>query len=324
MATEIERLDELLTKQEAKVRRAFLRYVELVQGSSVMALVLERLEQNDVRGAFAIIETYIARYADVLSDIQLEVGRETAAELQRLVGDAAAAISFDASFPRAAELVRTQRLGLIREFSDGQFRAVQQAVARGVSQGMGALELARRFRSAVGLTAQQESAVANFRRLLENDPAKALGRELRDRRFDRAVARAADDGTRLNRRQIDTMVNRYRARAIMARADTISRTEALRAYSEAREEALEQMLDQTGIDHERVERTWNSTRDERVRDHHAAMQGQKRPLGEPFVDGLGNRLRYPGDPDAPAETVIQCRCTLTFRIAPAAQLARAA
>ena len=39
MATELERLDELLATQEATVRRAFLRYAALVDSEVVMSLV---------------------------------------------------------------------------------------------------------------------------------------------------------------------------------------------------------------------------------------------------------------------------------------------
>jgi hypothetical protein len=76
------------------------------------------------------------------------------------------------------------------------------------------------------------------------------------------------------------------------------------------------MIEATGIEPERIERVWNSTRDGRVRDFHASMSGQKRKPEDLFRDGHGNLLRYPGDPRAPAETTINCRCGLTFSVAP--------
>jgi hypothetical protein len=44
------------------------------------------------------------------------------------------------------------------------------------------------------------------------------------------------------------------------------------------------------------------------------MEGQTVKYGEKFVSGLGNELAYPGDPDAPAEDRINCRCWREFRI----------
>jgi hypothetical protein len=59
---------------------------------------------------------------------------------------------------------------------------------------------------------------------------------------------------------------------------------------------------------------WNATRDTHTRAWHASMNGQKRAIGVPFVDGLNNLLRYPGDPKAPLKTRINCRCSKTFSI----------
>jgi len=177
--------------------------------------------------------------------------------------------------------------------------------------------MSRAFRDSLGLTAAQEAYVASYRRGLETLDARVLDRALRDRRFDDRVATALERNRPLTARQIDAMVNRYRARAIMMRAETIARTEALTAYSQAREESLQQMLERTGIARSRINRIWHATHDERVRDWHLSMEGESRGVGMAFEDGLGNRLMYPGDPASPAETRINCRCTLGFEVLPA-------
>lgn len=59
----------------------------------------------------------------------------------------------------------------------------------------------------------------------------------------------------------------------------------------------------------RVVNTW-SARMVNTRDTHAALDGTKKPQGEPFVTIKGNKLRYPGDPAAPASEVINCHCML--------------
>ncbi len=50
--------------------------------------------------------------------------------------------------------------------------------------------------------------------------------------------------------------------------------------------------------------TWLTSRDDRVRDSHAALEGQMRPLNEKFSNGL----LYPGDTAGEASDVVQCRC----------------
>lgn len=319
MAIDLERIEELLAGQEADVRRAFLDFVRLVQSDAVMARIEERLAAQDIRGAFQIVESYVAQFGDVLPRVQQQVGTATALELTAILpASIAIAIGFDSSNPRAAAMVSTQRLGLIREMGDRQLAAVQQAVNRALNTGAGAQATARAFRDAIGLTAQQEQAVASYRAALMASSRDAFDRALRDRRFDDRVRAAIEQNRPLTDKQIDMMVSRYRARQLAARAETIARTEAGRATAEAREEMVRQMIERTGLDPRRLKRIWNATGDDRTRDWHESMDGQRRGLDEPFVDGLGNRLRYPHDPQAPPETTINCRCPLTFEIAPPA------
>jgi hypothetical protein len=54
---------------------------------------------------------------------------------------------------------------------------------------------------------------------------------------------------------------------------------------------------------------WVTMHDSDVRPAHREVEGQQRPPGEPFTVG-GSPMRYPGDPTAPIELWINCRCTL--------------
>ena len=59
---------------------------------------------------------------------------------------------------------------------------------------------------------------------------------------------------------------------------------------------------------------WLATPDGRTRDWHLDMDGQEVPVEDPFIDGLGNELEYPGDEMAPGETVYNCRCSMRSHI----------
>lgn len=61
----------------------------------------------------------------------------------------------------------------------------------------------------------------------------------------------------------------------------------------------------------RKEKIWLSRDDQRVRSAHRILDGQKQPLGEPFVVA-GVPIRFPGDPAAPVALTINCRCRLRF------------
>lgn len=91
-----------------------------------------------------------------------------------------------------------------------------------------------------------------------------------------------------------------RVRGVMnvaqSRAKTIARTESGFAINGGRYQTMKL---------EKVPGTeWSSFIDDVTRDSHVSVNGEKRKLGEKFSNGL----RYPMEPGAPAEEVINCRC----------------
>lgn len=63
-----------------------------------------------------------------------------------------------------------------------------------------------------------------------------------------------------------------------------------------------------------MKKVWLATGDERTRPWHLDMDGQEVDPDESFTDGNGNKLKYPGDPSAAAETVYNCRCSMKTHI----------
>jgi SPP1 gp7 family putative phage head morphogenesis protein len=87
--------------------------------------------------------------------------------------------------------------------------------------------------------------------------------------------------------------------ATSSRTEMIARTEVISASNAGAEMAYEQ----SGV----VEKKqWLAAQDDRVRESHAAIDGEVVGLNEHFSNGLA----FPGDPSGPPEEVIQCRCTL--------------
>ncbi|MFI1703037.1 phage minor head protein [Streptomyces griseoruber] len=98
------------------------------------------------------------------------------------------------------------------------------------------------------------------------------------------------------------------------REERIARTESTRAWNAATLAAAE---DLTGEGRPLVKQ-WQTRRDTKVRDAHDDADGQLRLLGEAFTVG-GVAMAYPGDPAAPPELTVNCRCVL--RLAPEQQAA---
>jgi hypothetical protein len=321
MATQAERIEALLAAQELTIRRRFEAFIRSMNSDQMLKVIADLLEEGNIGGALEIVDSFIERFADVLPEVQQVVGAAAAAEIGAAAGDIALAVGFDASHPRAAALARAARLALITQMIPDQRQAIRQALAQSFDDGTGTISTARRFRNAIGLTSEQQRWVASFETRLRNLDSRARRMELRDRRHDRTLTRVFRDKTPLTEAQISIMVERYRLRALMYRSEAIARTESLRILSQTRDEAMRQMIERTRMDPRRVRRIWNATLDKRVRDAHRDMNKQGVGMDEPFVDGDGNRLQYPGaiwpgDPDAP-ETVINCRCTVTYEILPA-------
>jgi len=56
-----------------------------------------------------------------------------------------------------------------------------------------------------------------------------------------------------------------------------------------------------------IAKVWESTNDERTRDSHRKLDGEKRAVGERFSNGL----MYPGDANGSPDELYNCRCSIT-------------
>lgn len=275
----------------------------------------------DLSDAIAYVGAELGnRFFSAVMAAAMVAGEREGVRLARMIAaarKAQAAVDFDTPNFGAVNELRTNSMNLIREMSAEQRESILQSLRFGVERGINPTAMAREFRSTIGLTRLQQQHVAAYRDALtrahESAAARsnALGRALRDGRFDASVARAAREGKALTQAQIDKMVARYQERYIVMRAETIARTEALTAVHMGERAVWEEAVRRGDISAAEVEETWNTARDERVRGSHRTMERQKRRMGVPFTSGAGASLRFPGDPAAPAADRIKCRCVLT-------------
>ena len=227
---------------------------------------------------------------------------------------------FDMVNPRTAAYLTEHGTKLVREITNSARRSVELTITESLRDGIGPVNTARRVRDAVGLTERQTQAVANYRRLLESRSEDALARSLRDRRFDATVSRAITSGVPLSEAQIARMSERYQERMESYRALTIARTESIRAVSAAQGEVWEQAAAEGWFPKGAIRRYWFYTADGKARESHVAIP-ELNPdgvgLDEPFETPEGT-LMFPGDPDAPPEETINCRCVVVTRFVPEA------
>ena len=83
-----------------------------------------------------------------------------------------------------------------------------------------------------------------------------------------------------------------------SRANTIARTEVAGATQKGTDEGY--------IQADVPIKIWVAVSDSRTRHTHSYADGEERPIDMPFSNGL----MFPGDPNGPAEEIINCRCSI--------------
>lgn len=111
---------------------------------------------------------------------------------------------------------------------------------------------------------------------------------------------------------IDHLADRLQRVTDMNRSAAVrnARTMVTGAENAGRQESYDRMT-KRGV---KMRKVWMATHDSRVRDAHEVMDGQEVDEDEKFTDGEGNKIEYPGDPNAPACTVYNCRCTMHVKV----------
>lgn len=314
----ISRIEDLVSTFERDFAASFLVLVGTIKNDIVLAEIADLIEKGMLAQALEKVEQAIVKFSDVVVAAIATSGAGTAEFLESALK---VVISFDQTNEHAVQAMRETKLRILKGLSESQMAAVRETLIEGITNGDNPLVQARRFRDAIGLTPNQNKAVASYRRALEANSASALNRALRDGRFDTQVRAALNSDTPLTAKQIDKMVDRYVDRSVRHRAEVIARTEALAAVHKGNNLMYQQAINTGYLEEERLLRTWNRANDTRVRDTHDGMQGQQRAFGEAFISDAGVALMYPGDETAPGKETIQCRCLVTTRLLPIGQVA---
>lgn len=164
----------------------------------------------------------------------------------------------------------------------------------------------RTFEEHVGKMKQEDTwtqAVRNWVTISATERITAVV-ETTNGQINRLLARAVDEGWSIG----DLSARMAQDVGGVGRATRIARTEIISASNKGSIEGARA----TGLP---MEKEWLATRDERTRETHIAVDGQRQPLDEPFIVA-GYNLDFPGDwtHNAPPEEIIQCRCTQVYNV----------
>lgn len=212
-------------------------------------------------------------------------------------------IGFDVLSPTMIEAVRTLETRVITTLDVALVDTVKAFVENGIREGVNPRTVARSLRSVIGLAPNQELAVRNYEKALrgENPNASPTDYQLRDRRFDRTVAKG-----NLTDAQVEKMVAAYRKRMLAFNAETNARTAALDAQKLAQRLSVEDAIAKGILSRDRMRKTWVGVLDDRERETHVQMEGVTVGFDEPFVLPDGQTQMIPGD------TEFNCRCIARY------------
>lgn len=184
---------------------------------------------------------------------------------------------FDSTTPRARKIVMDRGADLVIEIGEGTRNAIRREIDKAFKEGLGADRTADNIINLIGLTERQAGAVTKFRQTaLENGAS---------------IARAKRDA------------KEYADRLLKYRAETIARTELMKAANEGHLEMVRQGIDQGVIPNRPMVKVWIVAPDDRLCEWCAPMDEQRVSIDDFFMSGLGNVESPPLHPN--------CRCVIS-------------
>lgn len=184
---------------------------------------------------------------------------------------------FDATSPETIAFAQQFSGRFIREINDETRKGIRAAVVRSAQGQLTPRQLASVIRPMLGLTARQVQAVARRRAAL----------------FQAGV------------KDIDKRIERYAAKLLRQRAQTIARTETIAAATEGQLAAWK-AAQQRGLLDSSARKVWIVTPDDRLCPVCRPLDGQRVPLSAAFVTANGAVFGPPAHPN--------CRCAVGLAV----------
>lgn len=303
---------DIADKYDLRIRDALNIVWENVRRSESLANLEYIIETQGISGLLPILDTLpdelSAQLRPVIENAIAESGRVVVQILPKAA--VTAPVVFSLVNPRVGAYINNYVGQMIREVSDETVKAVQIAVNQGVITGRNPRQIARDFRSSIGLTSRQEQTVQRLRAALEKGEAGYVNSltTVTD------SAKNAVSAGKLSESQIDKIVEQTRLRYVKQRTETIARTESLRATSVGQDLAIREGQITGAISNELLKR-WLYRHDTRTRDAHISA-GETNgwiPMNRPFSTPLGP-LMFPRDPNGSASNTINCRCRVQYSL----------
>ena len=333
-------LDLIAAAQERKMLETFNAIVGDIKNQSVLSEITRALEVGDVDAVIRLLgldeETW-EPMGEAIRESYRTGGITGANQIGTIPTNIGTLVMrFNMRNPRAEQWIQDASSNLITEVVEDQRQAVKDELQAGLERGdnprttalniVGRIDPATKKREGgiIGLTSQQSNWMRNARAELESLDSSYFERKLRDRRLDKKIRRAIENGEPLDQKTIDAAIVRMQQRALKYRGDVISRTESINALRAGQYESIAQAVERGELMLDEVKKTWSANLDGREREAHLLADIQYKDgiqLDQPFIVG-GKQMMYCGDPQGGAANVVQCRCSNSYSLDFGKKLAR--
>lgn len=225
-------------------RAAFLLAVERLRGSASEEKLRVAIETGRIDEVMRVLDiegqmktALQGTLAKPLEDAFIEAGREAPA---RTLGNVEGALSmrFDLANPHSLRFLQDYDFGMIRQVSQETRMAVRRVVSDAFLNGGHPYAQAKKIKSFIGLTDRQAQAGINYRAALEEE------------------GRPAD--------QVERMSEKFNAKLLRRRAESVARTETVRAANAGQQSAWSSAADKGLLNRATFRQGWLVTPDDRL------------------------------------------------------------
>lgn len=342
----------LATKMQPELIQAILEWLDAQRSAVDVMQIADMLMKGDTEGILSLISAAGTDGAAIMQNglHKIATAAGTTIGVAQVSQIGGAQIVFGALNRRLLDWLHSYSLGQIRQVNAGTVEAIRSYLAQGMTAGANPRDVAVGLKQVIGLTTRQMQAVVNFNKQLKtfhtrtgaagwNLGAKIsrapggaqvyavdesghpldgiLERRLRDFRYDGQLSKAMATGKPLTPEQITKMTDAYARKYLKYRAQTIARTEALRATNFGVQDAWRQAIAAGKVPEKQTRRLWVVAKNERVCKICSAIPSMnpKRGVefGASFATPAGPMFIPPAHPD--------CVCTTVVRVWEPSQLA---
>ena len=333
-------LDQLINQLEPDLAAVFKAAMEDLRNGIDRAALIDALERNDIESAIRALNIEPAvfnQYAQVRASQYAAFGGAVTSMIP-------SANRFNMANPRAEAWIREQSATRIVGYTEEQVATARRVIFEGYQRGEGPQDIAteiagrinpltrRREGGIIGLSDPQAEYVQSMRaRLASGDPVEmrkvlgtykdgkwtpGTGMTLRDRRFDRTIAKAIREEKPIPKKKLDEMVAKYSDRLLAKRARDVARTETAQAVEGAKAESYQQALDKNNMPDDAVTKTWiHAGGREDARAQHLIMHDVSvKGMNAKFTLPDGTQMAHTHDPAGGAKHNANCRCNTRYEI----------